>query len=377
MKPEESIVINEFMKRVNKIIESGQTPDLAAIEDEMMRDRRLVPKEVRKEIADALRESAKGRSEIMRVSRNRITQESGSILDALENCISFGELLHARIEAIFGSGLGVLRGKTPRPRPDVVTGATLKCLLVLGIHARSCIIANEVSVLLRNGFPDGADSRLRTLHEHAVVMTLIGNDFTYEVAERYADRAAFEYLHWLRCAKRSFSDGYRRQDPVTRQRIEEDLAATQVAVHEARARWGSMITEQYGWARPILPRASQAKRNITFADLESAAEMDFLRVDYLGENYHVHAGAHAVISAADLDGHIYSLHPAMTDDRMSRAAYRLAMIFGFTSHLLAAAVSKETEEWDGFLLSAEMTRLADRVCEKIAKWNMAHEAESA
>lgn len=47
------------------------------------------------------------------------------------------------------------------------------------LHARGCQIANEVLVLLKSGYPDGAHARWRTLHEIDVTSSFIskhGND---------------------------------------------------------------------------------------------------------------------------------------------------------------------------------------------------------
>lgn len=366
MKPEDSIILNEFSKRVNEAIASNQSPDFSAIELDMLRDPDLLPIKFRKELNTSLHEHIKDRSQVIKDSRNRVAKEWGNLLDSLQRCIALGELIHKRAEDMFHTGFDELKMKTPRPDPEAVTGAMLKCLLLLGIHARSCIIASETLLLLRSGFPDGAYSRLRTLHEHAVVMTLIGNDHTYEVAERYQDRACFEYLNLLRGTKRCFTDAQWRDTESVQQRIDQEISETEADVRKARARWGRDIAEQYGWARPALPSSMRANQRITFADLESAADMDFYRINYLEGNYNVHAGAHSVIQDAEFDEHIYAIRPSAVNVRIQRASERLVLIFGFMSQMLAQVVAKETEEWDGYLFAAAMTRIADQLYETIS-----------
>lgn len=335
----------------------------------------LPPKSTRKQINVSVNEAVKSRSDAMRSSRKITIREFGRVLDTLDNCIALGELLHEQVEDTFARGRDVLISKVPRPRAEVVTGAPLKCLLLFGLHARSCIIANEISILLRNGFPDGADSRLRTLHEHAVMMTIIGNDGTYAVAERYQDHAVSEYLRQLRSTKRSFEDPYWNLDSVARYNIDQDIAALEASVREAKARWGSDVTEQYGWARPALPVSKQGKREVTFAELESAAGMSFVRADYLEENNHVHAGPQAIISSADWGDHIYALHPLMPRHRIYRAADRLTLVFGFISYALATIVAREAGDLDGVPIADEMSRFVSRASRKMFNWNTVREGE--
>ena len=102
--------------------------------------------------------------------------------------------------------------------------------------------------------------------------------------------------------------------------------------------------------------------------------MNFLRVNYLEGNYNVHASAHSVIGDAEFDKHIYTLRPSALNERTHLSAARLVFIFGFMSHLLAKSVAVETEEWDGFLLAAEITRVADQVAEKIYNWPTSDQA---
>jgi hypothetical protein len=369
METEDSIVMKEFTKRVSAALARNQVPDYGAIEHEMLRDPHIVPASFRKELKTSLHEYMGVRSQTMRNSRNLVGREWGGLLDALERFVAFGELIHERAEDMFRDGFRVLSKNNPRPNPEYVTGAVLKCLLLLGIHARSCIVSREVLLLLRNGSPDGAYSRLRTLHEHAVVMTLIANDHTYEVAERYQDHATFEYLNLLRGTRRSFSDPHWRDSESIQDSIDREIAELEADVRRTRTRWGKEIAEQYGWARPALSSATRASRSITFADLEAAAEMDFIRVHYLEGNYDVHASAHSIIRDAEFGEHIYSIRPSNVDHRVRQSAIRLVLIFGFMSGRIASSVAKETEQWDGFLLATEMRRFADQLDEKIEKWS--------
>lgn len=60
-----------------------------------------------------------------------------------------------------------VRGKQAAQDADVID-------VVTRLHARSCQVAEEVVVLLENGFANGAMARWRTMHEIAVTANFIG-----------------------------------------------------------------------------------------------------------------------------------------------------------------------------------------------------------
>ncbi|MEW6664116.1 MAG: DUF5677 domain-containing protein [Thermodesulfobacteriota bacterium] len=57
---------------------------------------------------------------------------------------------------------------------------------LIKLHARALQVCNEILVLLKAGYPDGANSRWRTLHELAVI-SLFLRDTDNEVSRRYLD----------------------------------------------------------------------------------------------------------------------------------------------------------------------------------------------
>lgn len=87
---------------------------------------------------------------------------------------------------------GELRKKDPRPDPEIATGAMLKCILLLALLSRIRTVAEEIGCLLAEGFLEAAVARLRTMHEHVVIINLLMNDHTYEVCEQYHEHAVFE-----------------------------------------------------------------------------------------------------------------------------------------------------------------------------------------
>lgn len=74
------------------------------------------------------------------------------------------------------------------------------------LHARACVIAQEISCLLQAGFPDGAHARWRALHEVVVVAMFLADRgdeavrrfYDYQVVEAYKGASKHkEYEHRL------------------------------------------------------------------------------------------------------------------------------------------------------------------------------------
>ncbi len=301
METNESVFFRVFSDRLNSRrsqMESEDEPDFSEIQeelfseiqDELLYDPDIVPDNVRYEIIAELSDIRKSRAADTVAVRQAIVDESGSALEALEHVLASAELINRRMARAFQRGVSVLVNSQSRRDDETLTGAPLMCLFGLSIHARACIVATEILSLIRDGLFDGAESRLRTIYEHAVIMTLILRDRTYEIAERYQDHACFEELHRLRTIQSSLADPEYASYNAQRESIAEEIAKGEKFAGLARARWGKEIKEQYEWARPALPPAIQNRRRITFSDLEAAAGADVMRADYIGYNYYVHAG---------------------------------------------------------------------------------------
>lgn len=151
------------------------------------------------------------------------------------------------------------------------------------LHARACQVAWEVHRLLTGGFADGAMGRWRTLHEIAVVATLLAFQGDNGLAQRYLDHAAvreYDYARWLR---ENFPD----------QVIDdEEYESLRAARDSAVAKYGERHFESdYGWAAPVV---GKTKPNLR--DLEAVAELSRWRPAYRVANRSVHADS---VSARD------------------------------------------------------------------------------
>jgi hypothetical protein len=164
-------------------------------------------------------------------------------------------------------------------RPRKRRGASFTYVDVLTrLHARACQIADEVTVLLRAGYADGAMARWRSLHEVSIVMLFIAQHGP-ETAVRYSDHEAVE--SWK--AALGYNDMAARLSfepftPAEMARLEHDKVTI-------AAKYEKGYGTDYGWAA-----LAAKKKEPTFADIEKAVGLDHFRPFYKFASHNVHAG---------------------------------------------------------------------------------------
>lgn len=139
-------------------------------------------------------------------------------------------------------------------------------------HARACQIANEILILLKNGFPDGADARTRTLHEIATISLFILNNGK-DCAQRFIDHQHIESrkiaLKHAEYAQRIKSDGPTQEELDKLNRIYNSLIN----------KYGKSFNGVYGWAIKALG-FDKAKGNCNFSQIEKKVQLDHYRPYY-------------------------------------------------------------------------------------------------
>ena len=127
------------------------------------------------------------------------------------------------------------------------------------LHIRACRIAEEIILLLEHGHAEGALARWRTLHEVAVVATLIkeGGD---DLAERFFDHDAVEQKRML--------DDYRRAALAAGEPSPPAAQAREIerSFDDMVTRYGKHFQGMYGWASEQLGLPKEPK----FHDLQDA-----------------------------------------------------------------------------------------------------------
>lgn len=368
---DESIVIREVQKRLNDRLSGARFTSQAELDarvndvisdilDEIRDEPALVPDMLRAEIDHNLMVCKEKRESDMRTLLSAISTKFGERLQIFDKLVDYAEMITQRLEVLYRKRYQFLTAKDPRPDAERVTGAPLKCLLLFTLHSKITGIADEILYLVKGRFLDAADARLRTLHEHLVVVVLIANDHSYEISERYQDRAVFEEIARLRAHRRNFRDPLYGSDRNSQVAVTKQMSEAEIVADQARSRWGRGIEEQYGWARPALLAADRNKRNVHFTDLERASGAEWLRPDYLLGNNHIHAGAFATINHLNLGGSTI-LHPRLLslsdEERLSGIAVRAINYLTWATNFICKEMSGETEEYDEFLVMPGMERI--------------------
>lgn len=165
-------------------------------------------------------------------------------------------------------------------RPAAVHANDAQFEAIVNLHARALRVGEETYSLLLAGFPDGALSRWRTLHELAVIMTLL-RDCEPLIAERFIrhrDVAAYKAMKQYR----------EHQDRAKLTPISEtELEESKVIADSVIAEYGQEMRNDYGWASPVL----NIKRP-TLYDLEKHVQLDHWRPRFAWACNEIH-GAYA------------------------------------------------------------------------------------
>lgn len=160
----------------------------------------------------------------------------GSLLDSLQRYISF-------ITWLIQSNNQNFLPKQNDPKESVR-------IVVLNLFARCCLIGKEILCLLRNGYPDAAISRWRTLNEVANTLYFIMNNGT-DCAVKYLDHYIIDEYNTQKVLKDS-----KRNNPDKLNHIdfdEEVFNELQTRKSELVSKYGSKFASDYGWIDGFVP----------------------------------------------------------------------------------------------------------------------------
>ena len=166
-----------------------------------------------------------------------------------------------------------------RSRPKAIEDQNVKFEAIVSLHARAVRVSDEMVALLFEGFPDGALSRWRTLHELAVVATFLNRNDN-ETAKRFiSHRGIVAYK-----ALKQYDEYLPRSNmmPLEAGELEKALAQRNSLV----VQFGPEFKEEMGWAYPAI----QKKKGINLLDLEGATGLDHWRPRYKWACDDIHAG---------------------------------------------------------------------------------------
>jgi hypothetical protein len=146
------------------------------------------------------------------------------------------------------------------------------------LHGRACLTGSEVLYLLRGGYPFGAQARWRTLHEMAVISSIISEH--PEAAEAYL-------LHTTVTSAKDAIEYQARHETLGYEPLSaEEVERIEVEKSDLIKRFGWAYKNPYGWAVPLFNNQTDPK----FRDLEELAQLDHLRSHYRRASHYLHAG---------------------------------------------------------------------------------------
>ena len=201
------------------------------------------------------------------------------------------------------------------------------------LHARACQIAEEVIVLLRAGFADGAMARWRSLHEVSVVMQFIAERGP-DMAVRYSEHEAMESLK----AARGYS--------LVAERLGHE-SCTPSELNEIEARAKALLTkyepsfkEDYGWAGVALK-----KKRPSFADIEKAIGLDHFRPYYKLASHNVHANPKGIFYRLCVLADCAVLPAGASNVGLTDPAQNTAISVGRATAIVARLVPHSIDRW--------------------------------
>lgn len=150
-------------------------------------------------------------------------------------------------------------------------------LALIRLHAKACLVSQEIAILMKHGYASGAHARWRSLHEIAVTALFI-KEHGNEVAERYLNYRHIESYYAMRQYKEHAKKLH--YEPLEEEEEENTTSVKNFFVEK----YGRSFENPYGWASKELN-----KPRPNFADIEKSVGVDHMRPYYKMASNAVHA----------------------------------------------------------------------------------------
>ena len=165
---------------------------------------------------------------------------------------------------------------------------------LIKIHARALQISNEILVLLKSGYADGANARWRSLHELAVISFFL-LDNNNDVSRRYLEHEIIKNFKELKDYKAHYKKlGYL---PIGRKKFNKIKSEKEKLCRT----YSDNFQDEYGW----IPSSILSNRN--FRALEKHVKLDKLRPFYNLSCDAVHGGSKGFYRLGLMDNYQYKI----------------------------------------------------------------------
>ena len=156
-------------------------------------------------------------------------------------------------------------------------------LALTRLHAKACLVSQEIAILMKHGYASGAHARWRSLHEIAVTALFI-KEHGNEVAERYLNYRYIESYYAMRQYK--IHAKKLNYEPFEEEEEENTTSVKNFFVEK----YGRSFENPYGWASKELN-----KPRPNFADIEKSVGVDHMRPYYKMASNAVHADSKGTV----------------------------------------------------------------------------------
>jgi len=252
--------LGEFLElSIKKLLLEIENEDNKIFQDVLKTSSRLLVRQLRKSGKKMLSD----RDRIASLWTSRISQEHGDQLRELRMMIEVAKDIYRDYSTFVSSG----------------TSAREEASRML--LAQACLVSSEILTLLRNGFPDGALARWRTLHETVVVFLFL-KDKPTTTSEMFLEHSIVTtYNELVTYQERADALGFEKVLP-------EDENRTTAEYSETIAKYEPGFLSDYGWAYKEFPTTI---KRITFWHLENSIGQAYLRPYYKMSCNSIHASS--------------------------------------------------------------------------------------
>jgi len=158
---------------------------------------------------------------------------------------------------------------------------------LIKIHRRSLQISNEILVLLKAGYPDGANARWRSLHELAVISFFL-LDNNNDVSERYLDHEIISRSNQAESYMNSYKKlGYK---PLRKRELDKIQSRKKALLNK----YGNYFKKGYGWIPKSLWPKGGGRIGLFF--LEKQTNLSHLNPFYKSACDSLHGGSRGFYS---------------------------------------------------------------------------------
>jgi hypothetical protein len=153
------------------------------------------------------------------------------------------------------------------------------------LHGRACLVTAEIIVLLRNGFPDGAMARWRTLYEILIISDFI-KTHGKETAQRYLDFEQIDEYLSLNLYQKNAEKLNKK--PLT----VEEVANIEKNIQPLSEKYGNLIHNSYGWAAHDLNLSN--KKRVNFRAIAEKSDYSHYLPYYSWASYPIHPSSRSL-----------------------------------------------------------------------------------